>query len=99
MRQSYQKNFCTSIFHEYIFNQSDNSKEGIDTMGETNSIMPTSANLKKAICWLSDMVQDQPDLKRKEVIQQAEIRFDLTPRECEFLNANFNKVAPNNNCK
>ena len=61
-------------------------------MAEFNTIQPPSANLKKAICWLSETVQSHPEKSRKQILEEAELRFDLTPRECEFLHTNFQKV-------
>jgi hypothetical protein len=58
-------------------------------MGDVNVIQPPSASLKKAICWLSEMVQHHPGKKRKDILREAQIRFDLTPKECVFLEENF----------
>jgi hypothetical protein len=58
-------------------------------MGDTQSVPGLSANLKKAVCWIGETVRDHPEKARKEIIIEAEMRFDLTPRECEFLNQNF----------
>ena len=60
-------------------------------MENTSTIQPVSANLKKAISWLSETILKHPDKDRSKVIWDAELRFDLTPKECEFLNKNFAK--------
>jgi len=62
-------------------------------MGDTQYVKGMSANLKKAVCWISETVQDHPKKKRDEIIKEAELRFDLTPRECEFLNKNFAELS------
>lgn len=62
-------------------------------MGETDSLQGFSTNLKKAIRWISETVQDHPEKTRDSIITEAELRFDLTPRECDFLNSNFKKLA------
>ena len=62
-------------------------------MGDISNIQGLSANLKKAVCWISDTVKVHPEKSRKTIITEAELRFDLTPRECEFLNANFIDLA------
>lgn len=62
-------------------------------MGDVQSIPGMSANLKKAVCWLGETVREQPERPRDEIISEAELRFDLTPRECEFLDQNFRKIA------
>ena len=65
-------------------------------MGETDSLQGFSANLKKAICWIGETVQEHPEKERNAIITEAELRFDLTPRECEFLNSNFKKLTKTN---
>jgi len=57
-----------------------------------------SANLKKAICWLGEIMQKHPEKQRDKVIQEAELRFDLTPAECEFVNANFKDITTGRCC-
>lgn len=61
-------------------------------MGDTNSIQPPSAKLKRAICWIGETVREHPELTRARVIEQAQLRFDLNPKECEFLDKNFKQV-------
>jgi hypothetical protein len=58
-------------------------------MGDIQSVPGLSANLKKAICWIGETVREHPEKTREHIINEAELRFDLTPRECEFLNQNF----------
>ncbi len=65
-------------------------------MGDTNSIQGFSANLKKAVCWIGETVQEHPEKSRRDIINEAELRFDLTPRECEFLNTKFTDLAGKN---
>lgn len=62
-------------------------------MGDVQSVPGLSANLKKAVCWLSETVQEHPEKSRDDILTEAELRFDLTPRECEFLDQNFRKLA------
>jgi len=65
-------------------------------MGDTNSIQGLSANLKKAVCWISEAIQLHPEKSRIKIIAEAELRFDLTPREGEFLHTNFTNLTKNN---
>ncbi len=62
-------------------------------MGESKPLQTRSAALKKAICWISETVQEHPEKKREQVLQEAQLRFDLSPAECEFLDANFADMA------
>lgn len=50
---------------------------------------PHGEKLRKTIKWISETQLDHPEIKRREIIQQAQIRFNLSPKDCEFLNKNF----------
>lgn len=67
-------------------------------MGDIQAVPGLSANLKKAICWIGETVQEHPGKARETIIAEAELRFDLTPRECEFLNQNFLKLSGRGTC-
>ncbi|MCK5341316.1 MAG: hypothetical protein KAJ60_09595 [Desulfobulbaceae bacterium] len=56
---------------------------------------PQGEKIRKAIRWISDTVLEHPEKKRRDILRDAEIRFDLTPKECEFLNSKF----CGNNCE
>jgi len=62
-------------------------------MSDTQYVPNISANLKNAIKWISEIVHKHPGKKRNEIIREAELRFDLNPRECEFLNNNFSDLS------
>ena len=64
-------------------------------MGDTQQGPDLQANLKKAVCWISETIQDHPEKKRDAVIREAALRFDLTPRECEFLDKKFINLPSN----
>lgn len=60
-----------------------------------DSRLPTGSDkVKKAIRWMSEELLSNPLKKRDAVIREAEIRFDLSPAECEFLTKNFSESAP-----
>ena len=61
-------------------------------MGEVDQILPSGDKMKKAICWISDTLLEHPEKGRKQIVREAELRFDLTPLECEFLNKNFDDL-------
>jgi hypothetical protein len=42
--------------------------------------------LKKVLQWISDEMAAHPEKSRNQIIMDAEIRFDLSPRECQFIN-------------
>ncbi len=41
--------------------------------------------MKKAICAFSELLQEHPEKNRATLLHQVEIKFDLSPKECEFL--------------
>ena len=44
-----------------------------------------SETLKKALLWVADTLRDHPEKERLAVLHEAQLRYDLTPLECEFL--------------
>lgn len=54
-------------------------------MGETDTTQPQGDKIRKAVRWISDTLREHPEKSRAMVVKEAEIRFDLTPRECAFL--------------
>ena len=54
-------------------------------MSSVNEIMPSGDKMKKTVCWISEMIQAHPEKTRQQIISEAEIRFDLSPKECDFI--------------
>jgi len=48
-------------------------------------VPPQGEALRKAIRWVSDRRQLEPQAKLAQIIDEAALRFDLTPLETEFL--------------
>ena len=63
-------------------------------MGRDSKLPTGSDKVKKALRWMSDELLNNPQKKRDTVLREAEIRFDLSPAECEFLTKNFSGAAP-----
>ncbi len=55
----------------------------------TEELLPEGEKIRKAVKWFSQMIKEHPDKPRKELLLEAEIKFDLSPKECEFLNKKF----------
>jgi hypothetical protein len=47
--------------------------------------------MKKAIKVFCELLEKHPEKSRLTLLQEVEIRFDLSPKECQFLNDNFDK--------
>ncbi|MBE9521507.1 MAG: hypothetical protein IME97_10270 [Proteobacteria bacterium] len=58
-------------------------------MSQVDEIQPSGDKMKKTITWISEMVQSHPEKTRQQIIGEAEIRFDLSPKECDFLQRRF----------
>ena len=58
-------------------------------MSAAKDIQPSGEKMRKAVKWLSDMTQNCPGKSRQEIIREAEIRFDLSPKESHFLSSKF----------
>ena len=53
---------------------------------ETNmSILPEGEQLRKAVKWVSDERTERPGVPLFTLIEKACLKFDLTPKDEEFL--------------
>ena len=55
----------------------------------SSTVQPESEKLRQAVRWISEETLAHPEKQRKKIIREAELRFDLTPAECEFLDKKF----------
>jgi len=49
------------------------------------TIQPSGEELRKAVKWISEARQDEPEKKISKLIEEACVKFDLTPIDAEFL--------------
>jgi hypothetical protein len=49
------------------------------------TVMPESQALKSAVKWISSELQEESHLPLNDLMQQAILRYDLSPLEAEFL--------------
>jgi len=69
-----------------LFNVNPISRLLITHGKETNmSILPEGEQLRKAVKWLSDQRTEQPSVPLYTLIEKACLKFDLTPKDEEFL--------------
>ena len=54
--------------------------------------MPEGESLRRAVRWISDQYRDDPDAGFRKLIEQAAVRFDLSPLEVDFLHNNWDKA-------
>lgn len=50
-----------------------------------STIMPQGDAIRKAIKWISASREEKPDLPIGKLVQEATVRFDLSPKDSEFL--------------
>lgn len=61
-------------------------------MADSDSTQPQGDKIRKAVRWISETLREHPEKSRAAVVKEAEVRFDLTPRECAFLDQDTHKV-------
>jgi hypothetical protein len=49
------------------------------------SIQPQGEDLRKAVKWIAGKLQDKVDKPLMKLIEEASMKFDLTPNDQEFL--------------
>jgi hypothetical protein len=54
-----------------------------------STIMPEGAALRKAVHWISKMREEGGKTSLAALIEQASIRFNLSPKDGDFLNRFF----------
>jgi hypothetical protein len=59
------------------------------------TVMPQGESLKRAIRWVSGYLKEDPDTEKFSVVQDAVLRFDLSPKDEQFL-YNFYRNAASN---
>lgn len=60
-------------------------KERCREKGIIMSILPEGEQLRKAVKWVSDERTEHPEIPLYTVIEKACLKFDLTPKDEEFL--------------
>ena len=54
------------------------------------TIQPEGEEIRKAVKWISEMRQDEPETRLDKLIEAACLKFNLSPKDEEFL-CNFYK--------
>jgi hypothetical protein len=54
-----------------------------------STVMPEGAALRKAVQWISKMREEGGKTSLAALIEQASIRFNLSPKDGDFLNRFF----------
>ena len=61
-----------------------------------HDLLPDGEDIRRAIKWVSGNIQENPGQPVQPLVQEAIFRFDLSPRDAEFLIGFFSqrKAAP-----
>jgi hypothetical protein len=49
------------------------------------TLIPQGEDLKKAVKWISEERQSSPSRKLAKLVEEASVKFDLSPADGEFL--------------
>jgi len=49
------------------------------------TVIPENEQLKRAVKWISEQLRINENPGKAELINQATLRFDLTPKQADFL--------------
>jgi hypothetical protein len=49
------------------------------------TVQPEGDMIRKAVKWVSDELQDHPEENRHKLIEQASVKFNLSPKDFEYL--------------
>jgi hypothetical protein len=52
-------------------------------------VVPANEGIRSAMKWLSEKRLEDPAAPRMKLIEEAALRFDLTPLEAEFLTSSW----------
>ena len=55
-------------------------------------VLPEGESLRRAIRWISEHLKEDPEQPLARLIEEAELRYDLSPLECEFLRRFYRKA-------
>ena len=53
--------------------------------------MPEGEAIRKAVKWISGELQEDPNKSPLKLVNNAVLRFDLSPKEAEFLTEFYRK--------
>lgn len=62
-----------------------------------SNLLPEGESLCRAIKWVSAHLQESPDQKLAPLVQEAIFKFDISPKDSEFL-LNFYRKKPVEPC-
>jgi hypothetical protein len=65
-------------------------------MEHMHDVLPEGEDLRRAVKWVSGILKDEPDRSIGGLVNDAIFRFDLSPKDGEFLARFFRDVEKHN---
>ncbi|MCX5831388.1 MAG: hypothetical protein NT140_05810 [Deltaproteobacteria bacterium] len=59
-----------------------------------SAVMPSGDDIRKAVKWISDNLEADPEQARTKLIETAVFKFDLSPLDTDFLIKFYSKKTP-----
>ena len=56
-------------------------------------LLPDGEDLRRAVRWVSERLKEDDPPPAARLVQEAVFRFDLSPRDAEFLGAFYRKAT------
>jgi len=56
-----------------------------------HDLLPEGEELRRAVKWVSAHLQENPNLPAHKLVQEAVFKFDLSPKDAEFLSRFYRK--------
>jgi hypothetical protein len=50
-----------------------------------HDLLPEAEDLRRAVRWVTDRLRETPGRPAQPLVQEAMFKFDLSPRDAEFL--------------
>ena len=56
-----------------------------------HDLLPEGEDLRRAVKWVSANIQENPDQPVQKFVNEAVFKFDLSPKDAEFLSRFYRK--------
>jgi hypothetical protein len=56
------------------------------------TVIPEGEAIRRAVKWISSEMETNPDKTRRELLNEAVMRFDLSPKDSDFLMEFYRKA-------
>ncbi len=59
-----------------------------------SELLPEGENARRAVRWISEQLREEPEQSVMALLDQAMLRFDLSPAQCERLVEFYRSANP-----